>query len=79
MIAESQLEQITQFKKEISTELANVNKAITALREKISGNHNEESAKSILKSSLSSYMKVVPEIDVEGLEKLLDKDLKICT
>ena len=78
MIAEAQLEQITEFKKEFLEEAKAANAAVEALRNKISSAHNNELGKSFLKSSKDNYLKLIPLISIEKLENTLERDFETC-
>ena len=78
MISESQLEEVTAFKKDFLPKLKKANDFINALREEISAVHNAEVSKSSLKSKFEKYQKFIPCVDVEGFEALIDNDIEIC-
>ena len=77
-IASSQYEQCKLFSKEVIAEMIEIKERLDDLREKIKTEHDTQADKSFLKGPLSAYEKFIPEIDVDGLEKQLDKDEKIC-
>ena len=72
------MEQITTFKKEFLEEVKTVNASVNSLRDKISSSHNAEMGKSCLKSKLDSYLKLIPVINEDKLEKLFDRDEESC-
>ena len=75
MISESQLEEVTAFKKDFLPKLKKAKDVINALRKEISAVYNASASKSFLKSKLVKYQKVIPSVDVEGFEDLIDNDI----
>ena len=51
-------------------------KQVAGLRKKIQDTHAAGADKSYLKSSLASYEKCVPAINVDGIKKQLDLDVE---
>ena len=70
---------VEKFRIEILEEAKFLNDRGIKLREKISKTHsNAGHAHSFLKSSLETYLKLVPAIDFDGLRTALDKDVETC-
>ena len=49
-----------------------------AVREKIEKSHVSSDGDCFFKANLAKYMKCVPEVKIDELQKLLDKDIEIC-
>lgn len=78
MISEGHVDKITDLSKELLEGAKLTNESLNKLRQILSENHNTQADKSCLKSSLGSYLKMIPEVNVTGLQALLDKDAHIC-
>ena len=77
-MAEAQLDESQKFRTEILDDLKLANEAVDNCREKIRNNHDTSLSKSFLKSDLEKYECFLPKIDIDGLEKLLDRDVSVC-
>ena len=70
---------VVKFRNEILEEAKFLSDRGIKLREKISKTHSTAGhAHSFLKSSLDSYLKLVPAVDFDGLATVLDKDVDTC-
>ena len=78
IVAEAQLDESQRFRTEILDDLKLANEAVDNCREKIRNNHDTSLSKSFLKSDLEKYECFLPKIDIDGLEKLLDRDVSVC-
>ena len=75
---EGHVEQITGLRLKVLVEAKKANDALDNLKNILRANHDENSAKSCLKSPLTKYEQMIPAVNIEGLEKLLDKDSEQC-
>ena len=66
------------FKDEMLAKIKNVAEQIHGIRLQLSKEHNSSPDKSFMKSSLEKYLEALPVFDLEAIEKLFEKDLKIC-
>ena len=66
------------FKDEMLAKIKQVAEQILEIRDQVSNEHNSQPDKSFMKSSLDKYLEALPAFDLEAIEKLFDKDLKIC-
>ena len=76
-VAKRHVEESKQYCDELLAETIVVEKQVAALRKKIQETHAAGADKSYLKSSLASYEKCVPAINVDGMKKQLDSDIKV--
>ena len=59
--------------------MAKASADLELVKEKIKSYHDDNSAKSCLKSPLAEYLNLLsPPLDLEAMTKLLDKDVEIC-
>ena len=66
------------FKKEVLSEAERLKKDLDALLEKIRCNHDESSAKSVMKSPLKDYLQCFPVIQIDKFKELLEQDEIVC-
>ena len=78
-IAQEQFREINEFKSQFLAECEKADQAVKKAIEFIESRHHVLSGKSCLKSPLSKYLKHMSRFDMEGLVKVIDNDVAICT
>ena len=66
------------FKDEMLAKIKQVAEQTQEIMNQVTNEHNSSPDKSSMQSSLDKYLEALPVFDLEAIEKLFEKDLKIC-